>query len=116
MEHQIVLKIILTAVGLITTAALTYVGRQVAKAIAVMRESIKDIGEMKKLNVAQSENIVAGSEALFCFAESQKEVIIALKNFGINGQTKNAFEMLDRGKRVLEEQEVRNRKRAMGVI
>ena len=116
MEHQIVLKIILTAVGLLTTAALTYTGRQVAKAIAVMRESVKDICEMKKLNAAQSENIVAGSEALFCFAESQKEVIIALKNFGLNGQTKNAFEMLDRGKRVLEEQEGRNRKRAMGVI
>ena len=28
MEHQIVLKIILTAVGLLTTAALTYTGRQ----------------------------------------------------------------------------------------
>ena len=116
MEHQIVLKIILTAVGLLTTAALTYTGRQVAKAIAVMRESVKDIGEMKKLNAAQSENIVSLSETLCCFAESQNEVIIALKNFGLNGQTKNAFEMLDKGKRVLEEQEGRNRKRAMGVI
>jgi len=35
MEHQIVLKIILTAVGLLTTAALTYTGRATVKGVVI---------------------------------------------------------------------------------
>jgi len=35
MEHQIVLKIILTAVGLLTAVALTYTGRATVKGVAI---------------------------------------------------------------------------------
>ena len=47
MEHQIVLKIVLSADGLLTTGALTYVGRQVAKAIAEVDDDFKKSYKMK---------------------------------------------------------------------
>jgi len=43
MEHQIVLKIILTAVGLLTTAALTYTGRAIVLLVCTTVTDVKDI-------------------------------------------------------------------------
>lgn len=35
MTHDIMAKIVLTAVGLLTTAALTYTGRQIVKGVVI---------------------------------------------------------------------------------
>lgn len=121
MTHDILLKIILTAVGLLTTGALTYTGRAIAKAVnsAKLLETKLD-SIVEKTNAIEKQNEVQ-SNTLCKVVEMQQPNIRAIRSMcysmkesGFNGSIKHAFEHVDEWENKLNEAINANTKIALG--
>lgn len=121
MTHDILLKIILTAVGLLTTGALTYAGRAIARAVnsAKLFETKLD-SIVEKTNAIEKQNVVQ-SNTLCKVVEMQQPNIRAIRSMcysmkesGFNGSIKHAFEHVDEWENKLNEAINDNTKIALG--
>jgi hypothetical protein len=95
MEHQIVLKIILTAVGLLTTAALTYTGRQIVKAVTTMKTVVTKVDGLAKQNEKQTENISTILRIQRPNIKAMRSISYALRECGANGSVTKALEHIN---------------------
>ena len=80
MEHEIVLKIVFTAVGLLTTAALTYTGRAIYKAVhsaSLLETKLDSI--VQKTEAIESQNVIQ-SNTLCKVVEMQQPNIRAIRS------------------------------------
>ena len=121
MEHEIVLKIVLTAVGLLTTAALTYTGRAIYKAVSsasLLETKLDSI--VQKTEAIESQNVIQ-SNTLCKVVEMQQPNIRAIRSMcysmkesGFNGSIKHAFEHVDEWENKLNEAINANTKIALG--
>ena len=102
MTHDIVLKIVLTAVGVLTTAAITYTGRQIIHVVSSMRDVAKNIERLdSRIANIESQNVTQ-SNTLCKLINMQQPNIRALRSMcfsmreaGFNGSIKNAFDHIN---------------------
>ncbi len=121
MEHQIALKIILTAVGLLTTAALTYTGRAIYKAVhsaSLLETKLDSIVQkteaIERQNVIQSNTLCKVVEMQQPNIRAIRSMCYSMKESGFNGSIKHAFEHVDEWENKLNEAINANTKIALG--
>lgn len=114
MEHQIVLKIILTAVGLLTTAALTYTGRQIVSALRAMREVTGTVKELARQNEVQTRNVATLLRVQRPNIKAMRSISYALRECGANGSVSKALEHINTMKDELNNRAEEDAKYAMG--
>ena len=114
MEHQIVLKIILTAVGLLTTAALTYTGRQIVKAVTTMKTVVSKVDGLAKQNEQQTRNVATLLRVQRPIIRAQRSISYALRECGANGSVSKALEHINEAEDELNQSAATDAEYAMG--
>ena len=114
MEHQIVLKIILTAVGLLTTAALTYAGRQIVKAVTTMKTVVSKVDGLAKQNEQQTRNVATLLRVQRPIIRAQRSISYALMECGTNGSVSKALEHINTAEDELNNSAAEDAEYAMG--
>ena len=121
MVQQVVLKIVLAAAGFLTTAALAYTGRQIAKAVksAKLLETkldavVEKTGAIENQNIIQSNTLCKVVEMQQPNIRAIRSMCYSMKESGFNGSIKHAFEHVDEWENKLNEAINANTKIALG--
>ena len=114
MEQQILLKIILTAVGLLTTAALTYAGRQIVKAVATMKSVIVKVDGLYTHDEQQTRNVATLLRVQRPILRAQRSISYALRECGANGSVSKALEHINEAEDELNNSAAADATYAMG--
>lgn len=121
MTHDVVLKIVLTAVGVITTAALTYTARQIVHAVSSMRDvAIKvdqldtRIANIEKQNVTQSNTLCKLINMQQPNIRALRSMCSSMREAGFNGSIKKAFGHIDEWENKYNDTTDDNNKIALG--
>lgn len=114
MEQQIILKIVLTAVGLLTTAALTYTGRKIVHAITTMQTVVHKVDGLAKQNEQQTRNVATLLRVQRPIIRAQRSISYALRECGANGSVSKALEHINEAEDELNNSAAADATYAMG--
>ena len=102
MTHDVILKIVLTAVGVLTTAAITYTGRQIIHVVSSMRDVASKverldsrIANIENQNVTQSNTLCKLIKMQQPNIRALRSMCSSMKEAGFNGSIKNAFDHIN---------------------
>jgi len=114
MTHDILLKIILTAVGLLTTGALTYVAKKIVQAITTMQTVVHKVDGLAKQNEQQTRNVATLLRVQRPIIRAQRSISYALRECGANGSVSKALEHINEAEDELNTSAAADAEYAMG--
>jgi hypothetical protein len=111
---NIIQTAILTAVGVLTTAAITYTGKRLFSMFGMIKEISVSVQDLKKQNDAQTENVATLLSMQRPNIRTLRSFCYAFRELGVNGSITRAFEHVDDMEDTLNKCLDKNAKSVMG--